>query len=370
MLIIYSKNIVLKEKIVAGYIKIIGNTIDSITDYVTEDEEAFVVDVGESFVMPGFINLGSSVFNDATKECNTREELLRAIRPVIYSYTINGVTRLYHTIKYHYYEQEYEKLAEVLCFIKTQAHITPIDNFVHLKFQIKTEQTTDAIKKLIDDKLVDFLSYDALKDYKNVNMYRDYYTINNLEEKLNLSSEMSDKLFEKLRQLREDVNIDELSYLVKYAHYKGLKIGTSRLRSGEQLLKQYKDAPDILNIKNTYDYSLKNDDWFKLVSSSAIIENFDESYTKELLLKDKVIVASFSNPCDHLLYLEMAEKYMGLPKAVSTISRNPAQMLNLRHYGEIKTGNIADLCIYKKIDDKYTLTNMIKDGKIRISLDI
>ena len=369
MLIIYSKNIVQSDKITKGYLKIENGRIASIQDEIAQEDKTSAIDMSDYFVMPGFINLGSAMFDEKISCKSSRQDAQRAIRTVLYAYAINGVTKLYHTIRCTNYDT-YKELERRLKFIKDYDRITPVESMIYLKFQIKTDSTMDAVRRLIDDGLVDFLSFDYMKNYKDSNMYKDYYTMAYLEDNLSLSSEMSEKVIEKLRQVRETVNIDEIAYIIKYAHYKGIKVSTPRYRSGMEIYKEFKDKPDILNVTDRESAFGDYDDMYKLVSSSAILENMEDESVYKLLDTDNLIVSTFTNPCDTLYLTEILEKKIGLPKTVSMFSKNPAAALQLKDYGEIKVGNIADISIFKKIDGKYCLSKMIKDGMVKMSIEI
>ena len=366
MLVIYSDKIVLPDKIFSGYIKIQDNYIQSIDKSITKEEEKYLTDLSGTNIMAGIININSNNMNKSDLYDMNTLRFTNKLRVIEYSYAAGGVSTLYHGInlseKNIKSEHEKGKTMEIMQFIKdyNNSPISLIDNKTHLKFQIHSVKTMDDVKLMLDENLLDFVSYDLLTNYKNNNLYKDLYMQSFLQDELNLTEEKADKVIERIRELRGESNIDELAYLIKYAHFRGVKVCTSEYKSADKIYKEFKDTTDIITLTSeNCKENISKDIYFKLINTSKALEKCTDEYLSD----GKVIISSDREPSELLICLNKMADKIGLKDAVKTATKNPADALGIEDRGEIKEGNIADIIAFKTFDEEPIVVNMIKSGK-------
>ncbi|MGP1411134.1 MAG: amidohydrolase family protein [Peptoanaerobacter stomatis] len=373
MLVIYSDKIVLPDKIFSGYIKIQDNYIQSIDKSITKEEEKYLTDLSGTNIMAGIININSNNMNKSDLYDMNTLRFTNKLRVIEYSYAAGGVSTLYHGInlseKNIKSEHKKGKTMEIMQFIKdyNNSPISLIDNKTHLKFQIHSVKTMDDVKLMLDENLLDFVSYDLLTNYKNNNLYKDLYMQSFLQDELNLTEEKADKVIERIRELRGESNIDELAYLIKYAHFRGVKVCTSEYKSADKIYKEFKDTTDIITLTSeNCKENISKDIYFKLINTSKALEKCTDEYLSD----GKVIISSDREPSELLICLNKMADKIGLKDAVKTATKNPADALGIEDRGEIKEGNIADIIAFKTFDEEPIVVNMIKSGKEVFKINI
>ncbi len=115
-------------------------------------------------------------------------------------------------------------------------------------------------------------------------------------------------------------------------------------------------------------------DAVKLIKESAATGDiyFNAAYFSVARVEEKAVIASLHETAEkpyktfiNFLDAVEKEKIMPIENAVKKISFIPAQMLGLRKRGEIKSGNFADLVIFKEGEIREVLINgkrAVKDG--------
>ena len=343
MLIIYSDKIVLQDKIEKGYIVIQDNIIKSIQKDIKEDEKKYVIDYTGSYIMPGIVNINSK--NLDTKKIFTMsyDDFIRRLKNIEYYYASFGVSTMYHNVYFTedtiQKESEIENTSKIIKWIKNydELPISIVDNKTHLKFQINSAKTMDDVKYLLDAEKVDFVSYDIKDNRRNINMYKDQYMQSFIQTNLNLSEDIADKVIDRIRQLRDESNIEELAYLVKYAHFKGVKVCTSEYSSASKIYNDFKDTTDIIKITSQNDdIPMEKDIYFKLLRTSKILENKD--YSK---IDESSILSSDKKPSELLECLSILMEKIPMYEISKLLSKNPAKALGLESLGQIKEGYIG-----------------------------
>lgn len=102
-----------------------------------------------------------------------------------------------------------------------------IDHRIHMAFQLGFIQSMDKIKEMLESTL-DYISYSGYcrSDEEG---YREIYYEDYIQRVMGLSEATCRRMVERVRELRSESNLEELAYMLKYAHYKGVKVGTSEL---------------------------------------------------------------------------------------------------------------------------------------------
>lgn len=374
MVIIYSDKIVLQDNIQEGYIKINGDIISSIEKEIKDEEKKYVVDYSGSYIMPGIINISSSNMEKKETLSPSIGSSVNKLREIEYAYASSGVTTVYHSLyltekKIKNMDEEKAKTIELINNIKKyDLHPSSIiDNKTHLKFQIKSIRTMDDVKFLLDEKLLDFVSYEIKSYDKDNRVYKDQYMQEFMQTNLNLTEDMADKVIDRIKQLREEANIDELAYLIKYAHFKGVRVCTPEYSSASKIYNEFKDTTDIIKItKDNNKEDIQKDVFFKLINVSRILSCNDCS-----LVDENTIISSDRKPNELLVFIGEMCKHMSLNKISRYLSRNPADALGLNNKGEIKEGYTADLIALKFFEEaEPVVVGLIKDGKLKFNINV
>ena len=188
-----------------------------------------------------------------------------------------------------------------------------------------------------------------------------------MQTNLNLTEDMADKVIDRIKQLREESNIDELAYLIKYAHFKGVRVCTPEFSSASKIYNEFKDTTDIIKItKENNNADIQKDVFFKLINVSRILSCNDCS-----LVDENTIISSDRKPNDLLVFIGEMRKYRTLSEISKFLSRNPADALGLFKKGEIKQGYTADLIALKFFDEEEpVVVGLIKDGKVKFNINV
>ena len=374
MVIIYSDKIVLQDDIQEGYIKIDKDVISSIEKEITDEERKYVLDYSGCYIMPGIINISSSNIEKKEALSPSVGTQINKLREIEYAYASSGVTTVYHSLyltekKIKNIEEDKIKTIALINNIKKyDSHpASIIDNKTHLKFQIKSIRTMDDVKFLLDEKLLDFVSYEIKSYDKDNRNYKDQYMQEFMQTNLNLTEDMADKVIDRIKQLREESNIDELAYLIKYAHFKGVRVCTPEFSSASKIYNEFKDTTDIIKItKENNNADIQKDEFFKLINVSRILSCNDCS-----LVDENTIISSDRKPNDLLVFIGEMRKYRTLSEISKFLSRNPADALGLFKKGEIKQGYTADLIALKFFDEEEpVVVGLIKDGKVKFNINV
>lgn len=372
MLVIYSDKIILPDRLFSGYIKIENSYIQSIDKSITKQEEKYCIDLTGAYVMPGIINVNSNNMNKQDIYEMEHNAFVSKLRLTEYSYASSGVTTLYHGIqlteKKMKQEEEKIKTMEIMQLIKNydKYDFSLIDNKTHLKFQIHSVKTIDEVKLMLDENLLDFVSYDLMTNYKNNNMYKDFYMQSFLQEELSLSEEKADKVIERIRELRGESNIDELAYLIKYAHYRGIKVCTSEIQSADKIYKEFKDTIDIIKLTKENKSQISSQDmYFKLINTHKLL-----STPTEECINDNIIISSDKRANELLICVDKLSEKMGIVDTVKMVTKNPANALGIQDRGEIKQGKIADIIAFKLFDKEPVVMYMVKNGIPKFKINI
>ena len=374
MVIIYSDKIVLQDDIQEGYIKIDNDVISSIEKEITDEERKYVLDYSGCYIMPGIINISSSNIEKKEALSPSVGTQINKLREIEYAYASSGVTTVYHSLYLtekkikNIEEDKINTIALINNIKKYDSHpASIIDNKTHLKFQIKSIRTMDDVKFLLDEKLLDFVSYEIKSYDKDNRHYKDQYMQEFMQTNLNLTEDMADKVIDRIKQLREESNIDELAYLIKYAHFKGVRVCTPEFSSASKIYNEFKDTTDIIKItKENNNADIQKDVFFKLINVSRILSCNDCS-----LVDENTIISSDRKPNDLLVFIGEMRKYRTLSEISKFLSRNPADALGLFKKGEIKQGYTADLIALKFFDEEEpVVVGLIKDGKVKFNINV
>jgi len=364
--ILRSKNVLINEEFIPADIVIQGEFIKRIDEY---QKNEIAIDLGDKKIAPGIVDLHSDAIE---KEIEPRHgatfPVELAISELDKKLSIAGVTTMFHAIGF---EENPKKKRSIDLAIKQVEEINKanekhlgVDNFVHARFELSSEEAVEPIKKIIKNNMVKMLSlmdhspgqgqFKSLESFKTY--YQSYYNLNDdeiqkvVDKKLNKNEEKindlvsyakehnltllshDDDCIEKLDGLLNlGVQISEFPLdleVAKYAVSKGIATGMG--------------APNIV----------------RGGSQSGNIAAID-------LVKEGVCkyLCSDYHPTSMLqaVYRMKKDANLDISKGFSMVTSTPAKYANLLDRGEIKEGKRADIIV---IDETYIpkVVLTIKDG--------
>lgn len=369
-MIIFSKNIITNLGIISGYIQIEKNLIKKVSKSKPETNEE-ITNLEDLYIMPGIVNVDSHDLEEITTSSNVP---LFSFRNIEYSAAMSGVTTIYHTIFYNENSEDSNGKVENLVnniLGYNESKISLIDNKIHLKFDIKSSETMEKIKRLIDDIDIDFLSFDFFMKRQKVQHLRDEYLRYHIESNFNITSEKAYDIIQRIGKLREESNLEELSYLIKIAHKKNLSISTSQVRLKEIILREFKDTFDIINVDSqNSDLILENSDKYRRMQAKDVLD-LDLKSLKELILKKNInIISADYRPTNLLMAVLKISNFMPIHEAIKLVTKNPAKALGLdENIGEIKDGNIANIVCFTIKENMPTVVKLIYNGEEKITIN-
>ena len=247
-----------------------------------------------------------------------------------------------------------------------------IDHKVHIEFQLGFIESMDKVKELLEGGFLDYISYLGYCRTEE-ERYREVYYQEYIQRSMGLSEEICRKMVKRVRELRSESNLEELAYMLKYSHYKGVKVGSSELDTMRKLDYLQQDGVNILEYPFTMDaIDFANDTKKQILLDTLSLSKGKGGIVKldpwQAVLDGKIdMLSSDMRPYDLLPYVFLLGKEMGLENSVKLVSKNPATALDLIDRGEIKEGLRADLIAVDVVDEVPVTVMSMSQGNISYS---
>lgn len=373
MLRVYSNMLVLKDSLDKGYVEIEGDRIVNVV--LGQKPQGEFIDMTGKYILPGIINIHSL---DYVKETSSKYNRFFSEQKVFYQlekmYAESGVTTVFHTFTLDIFSEglELDEVIEKLNYIKNyRSRKFLIDHKVHLKFRLGDLNISKKLKSILASECVDFITcigYNSSETEEYQKLYFSQYLQNQFE----IEEDKAMEIAERMKLLREESALDELSIRLKFAKSKGIPFATSRFELVDKLQKIYKVDIDIIVDPKTdlaIEYIEKNDlnavvDVECLVANNQCIDFVDQ------MGADKINILSASKRAtDMLEYIFSLEQSIGLPKAVRLVTVNPAMALGMHDKGEIAPGKEADLIAVEMYGDIPINVMTISDGNVIVKYE-
>ena len=370
MLTIYSDKIVQDDALRSGYIHIAEGRIHKITDEIDHNE---YLDMSGRFILPGLINIKSEqIARESQIKINSKFPFAKIFREVEARYASAGITTLFHSIPLlsGRYREDFTKGPNMAREIKTLAqHANLIDHRLHMTFQLGFMESMDKVKEMLETNILSYISYTGYCRSEE-ERYREVYYEEYIQRVMGLGEETRRRMVERVRELRSESNLEELAYMLKYAHYKGLKVGSPELSVITKL--EFLEHHGINIIENpTLDEASKfGDDNDKMIMMDILSLNkqLNKTYQNQIINAIKAghidILASDMRPHDMLIYVFELSKEIGLAEAIALVTKNPALVLELPDRGQIKEDLRADLIVVNILDEVPVVEMTISNGKV------
>ena len=370
MLVIYSDKIVQNDAVISGYIHIADGKIQKI------DEKSSLkdyIDMTGKYILPGLINIKSEhISRENQIKLNSRFPFAKIFREVEIKYASAGITTLFHSIPLvnGRYREDFTtgpKMAKDIKELSKSSNL--IDHRIHMAFQLGFIQSMDKIKEMLESNLLDYISYSGYcrSDEEG---YREIYYEDYIQRVMDLSEATCRRMVERVRELRSESNLEELAYMLKYAHYKGVKVGTSELSVIKKL--EFLEQQGINIIENpSLEEALNLDsdsDKMIMMDILSLSKQLNKTYQDQVVSAIRTghidILSSGMSARALLAFVLQLPEEIGLEKAVSLVTSNPATALKLKDRGQIKENLRADLIVVDILDEVPVVEMTISNGKI------
>ena len=370
MLVIYSDKIVQNDAVISGYIHIADGKIQKIDEKSSLKE---YIDMTGKYILPGLINIKSEhISRENQIKLNSRFPFAKIFREVEIKYASAGITTLFHSIPLvnGRYREDFTtgpKMAKDIKELSKNSNL--IDHRIHMAFQLGFIQSMDKIKEMLESNLLDYISYSGYCR-SDEERYREIYYEDYIQRVMGLSEATCRRMVERVRELRSESNLEELAYMLKYAHYKGVKVGTSELSVIKKL--EFLEQQGINIIENpSLEEALNLDsdsDKMIMMDILSLSKQLNKTYQDQVVSAIRTghidILSSDMRAHDILAFVFQLAQDLGLEKAVSLVTSNPATALKLKDRGQIKENLRADLIVVDILDEVPVVEMTISNGKI------
>lgn len=370
-MLVYSDKVLSEGAFRPRYILIDGKSIESVSSSKPVCSEQ-VTDLTGTYLMPGFINLDSH-FVKAFPEKN-KSLFSYAMKNIEYVNALSGVTTLYHSVYYSCEEEKtsFESCQKRISNIKkySQSPLSIIDNKINLHFEIKSPETIENVKTLIDTCNIDLLTHDSFDKRAVSSRVKDEYIIYYMIENFALSYEAAFSALKKIRTLREESCIEELSYLIKIAHGKKIKLSTKFIGLLEKITTGFKDSFDILLADKEFLDVKTNASHYLAIKSDDVLAMTDDKLKQLLSGTDKMFLYAGTRPNSLSFAVFKIAEITGFARAVSFITSKVADALELENAGTIKENMPANIAAVRIVGECPVVVYTIFEGKKAISVNL
>lgn len=373
MKVLYSDRIVLNDNVTQGYIHIEDGVIKSIS---ADSKSTNIIDFKGKYILPGLINIQSEqLIRENRIKANNMFPFQKTFKEVEMRFASAGITTLFHSIPIVNGRSQDDfttgpNIAKKISELSKGKKL--IDHKVHIEFQLGFIESMDKVKELLEGGFLDYISYLGYCRTEE-ERYREVYYQEYIQRSMGLSEEICRRMVKRVRELRSESNLEELAYMLKYSHYKGVKVGSSELDTMRKLDYLQQDGVNILE----YPFTMDAIDFAKGTKKQILLDTLSLSKGKggivkldpwQAVLDGKIdMLSSDMRPYDLLAYVFLLGKEMGLENSVKLVSKNPATALELIDRGEIKEGMRADLIAVDVVDEVPVTVMTMSQGNVSYS---
>lgn len=373
---LYSDRIVFEDRVSAGYLHIEEDRIEGISQHYSGTVD---YDCTGRYILPGLINIHSEyTAREAALEINKFFPFSKIFKDVEMKFLMAGVTTLFHTVELvrGRYRKDFASGPEMIKNIRELSQSTTlIDHRTHMEFPLSFIDSMDKIRELIEGNFLDYISYlGYFRSEKE--RYREVYYQEYVQRMMQLDEETVQKIVERVRELRSESNLEELAYIIKYAHYKGIQVGSTEWSSVQKLDFLQDCGINVIEFPPTMDTIIYAKKYGKkvLVDTMSLFKKQRDENTPDMLRaieEGKVdILSSDTRSSDLLVGIFYIAQRIGLPKAVAMSTVHAARAVGLEDRGIIEEGRRADLIVVREGDDKIPLVQSVfKDGKRKYHIE-
>lgn len=373
---IYSNRIVFEDRVAAGYLHIHEDRIEGISEQYSGKVD---IDCGDCYVLPGLINIHSEyIARESALAVNKAFPFSKIFRDVEMKFLTAGVTTLFHTVELERgrYRKDFIGGPQMIRKIRElSSGSTMIDHRTHMEFPLSFIDSIDKIRELIEGNYLDYISYLGYSRSEK-DRYREVYYQEYVQRMMDLDDETVMRMVERVRELRSESNLEELAYIIKYAHYKGIQVGSTEWSSVQKLDFLENCGISVIEFPPTMEtiiYAKKYGKKVLIDTLSLFKKEKEREETLDLLQaieESKIdILASDTRTFDLLASIFYIAQRIGLPKAVAMSTAHAADAVGLLDRGIIAEGKRADLIFVSELEPGLPMVQSVfKDGQQKYEL--
>ncbi|MGL5439324.1 MAG: amidohydrolase family protein [Filifactoraceae bacterium] len=346
---LYSDNIVLKDRVISGYISVENHVISEIIENRLPDGE--YLDFRGKYILPGLINFqcGSLIESFEKSEFKSFPDetvFLKVERDL----ALAGITTVFHDLAIERFMKKscIDQFVDTFTYIKSYRNRDfLIDHKTNLKIRLGQVDSSENLRSLIPSDVIDCVTYigDVHEDQE---CYKEEYQKQYIMSSLMISEEEAESVLDKINDNKLEAAADEFAHRIRYCIANNVSVATTKYKVVSRLEENYNKAINIISTprsKQAWDYVEENQ---KFVVMD--LENLQNKDCKERFISynkntNKGIVTARLNPELLLEYVfEIAEK-VGMVDAVKLVTSNPASALRMEDTGELAVGKEADIIV-------------------------
>lgn len=378
--ILKNGKLVLLDRVLEGQDLILEDGKIAAVGHVTDGAEGETVDLNGCFVMPGMIDIHSDMIESYIQPRSTAvmdfEMGLKEAEKVLAGC---GITTMFHSISMYRegawdvkeirQAPQVKKLAALIGRYRHQNRM--IRHRYHLRYEIDNLDCYADVKAMIEDGLVDLLSFmdhtPGQGQYKNLEIYRRHQP--------NEGRDLSEEAFRQLVESeinKETVSFEELKVLADCAAQKGIAVAShdddtvEKLRVNQELGVKISEFPITMEVAK----AARESGFMTVVGAPNILLGGSHSGNLSALeaIRENAasVLVSDYYPQALLYAVFRLFRQEGIPlwEAAGYVTINPAKAVGLDdQIGSIETGKQADLLVVEEKDGYPVIRQVYVDGR-------
>ena len=371
--LIENASIVLREGEIRGWIAIVGGRIAEIGEGAAPE---YGVDFGGDILIPGLVELHT---DHLESHLRPRPKVNWPTRPSIIAYdhqlAASGITTVFDSIRVgndaDYTPERNEALNLVGAIADADAlGLLRLDHKTHLRCEICADDVLAGAHDVMAAQHVDLISLmdhtPGARQFASLEAWRTYYG-----GKSGLPYDQLDALMKRKRQQFDRNYTRHRVALIEMARAHGAALASHDDTTLDHVLESIADKVEVAEFPTSLESAVLSHEASIAVLMGApnVVRGGSHSgnVAAETLARAGVldILSSDYVPGSLLIgAFELARRIdgYGLPKAIRTITFNPARACGLSDRGEIAPGKAADLLRVRLIDDAPIIREVYRDG--------
>jgi alpha-D-ribose 1-methylphosphonate 5-triphosphate diphosphatase len=372
--VIANASIVLREHVIRGWVAVADGRIAEIGEGAPPERGA---DYDGDLLIPGLVELHT---DHLESHLRPRPKVNWPVRPSIVAYdhqlAASGITTVFDSIRVgndaDYTPERNEALNLVTAIAKAdESGLLRVDHRTHLRCEICADDVLEGARDVMAAHHVDLISLmdhtPGARQFANLDAWRTYYG-----GKSGLPFDQLDMLIKHKREQFERNYTRHRGELIDMARARGASIASHDDTTPEHVLESISDKVEVAEFPTNLEAAALSHEASIAVLMGApnVVRGGSHSgnVAAEALAREGVldILSSDYVPASLLIgAFDLARRIdgYGLPKAVRTITLNPAAACGLSDRGEIAVGKLADLLRVRLVEDAPVIREAYRRGE-------
>lgn len=343
-----------------------------------QGEETETLDVSDSYIFPGFIDIHSDYIEHMaaprpTSLMDLKLSLLEAERELL----LHGITTMFHSLSL-YKEDVFEhkpirkpdNVRTLMGLIKESHggdHL--LRHRLHARFEVDNLESVEAIEEALKKGEIQLLSFmdhtPGQGQYRNIEVYK-----KTLKGYRDLDDETFNTILE-ASQKKTKLSLEKIEAIIRLAKEHGVPVASHDDDSEEKVSLMRDLGCTISEFPITLEAATKaKENQYVAMGAPNILLGGSHSgnLCAATAIKEGVcnILCSDYYPSSllHAIFKMHLEKDVPLHEMVNMVTLNPALACGLKGYGALKEGYIADFLVIELIKGVPMITKVFVDGKL------